>query len=157
MVGAGGVFIGLGSNLGSRREHILGALAELSEHADISVIARSSLHETEPVGGPEGQPLYLNCVAELATDIGPRKLLARLHEVEQRHGRRRTVHNGARTLDLDLLLYGEQVVDEPDLRVPHPRMWQRDFVMRPLAEVCTPDRLMQLTARYRVAATLDAH
>jgi len=136
VVSAGGVFIGLGSNLGDRAAHIYQALHELTERGDIRVLACSPLHETEPVGGPPGQPMYLNAVAELDTALGPRELLARLLEIEQRHGRQRSVPNGPRTLDLDLLLYRDQVVTEPDLIVPHPRMWQREFVMRPLDEIC---------------------
>ena len=143
MVETGGVFIGLGSNLGDRARHIHDALRELAQVGDVCVVACSSLHETEPVGGPAGQPRFLNAVAELATELEPRALLVRLLEIEQRHGRQRTVPNGPRTLDLDLLLYGQRIVDEPDLHVPHPRMWQRSFVLEPLAEVCDEQRLEQ--------------
>ena len=138
MVDQGGIFIGLGSNLGDRAGHIRDALRELAEAGDIRVVACSRVHETEPVGGPPGQPPYLNAVAELATDLAPRDLLVRLLEIERRHGRQRGVPNGPRTLDLDLLLYRDLLVDEPDLCVPHPRMWQRSFVMEPLAEICQP-------------------
>lgn len=136
MVDQGGIFIGLGSNLGDRAGHIRDALRELAEASDIRVVACSRVHETEPVGGPPGQPPYLNAVAELATDLAPRDVLVRLLEIERRHGRQRGVPNGPRTLDLDLLLYRDLAVDEPDLRVPHPRMWERSFVMEPLAEIC---------------------
>ncbi|MCK4342566.1 MAG: 2-amino-4-hydroxy-6-hydroxymethyldihydropteridine diphosphokinase, partial [Phycisphaerae bacterium] len=142
MVKPGGVYIGLGSNLGDREQHIRHALRELAEPGDIQVLACSTLHETDPVGGPPGQPKYLNAVAELATELGPRALLERLFEIEDRHGRRRTVPNGPRTLDLDLLLYRDRVIDEPDLCVPHPCMWQRSFVMQPLAEICSLERLV---------------
>jgi 2-amino-4-hydroxy-6-hydroxymethyldihydropteridine diphosphokinase len=145
MTARGAVFIGLGSNLGDRERHIRDALRELAEPGDIQVLHCSTLHETEPVGGPPGQPKYLNAVAELSTDLPPRALLARLQEIEQRHGRQRTVRHGPRTLDLDLLLYDDRVIDEPDLQVPHPRMWQRTFVTGPLAEICAVERL----ARYR--------
>ena len=131
----------LGSNLGDRAQHIRDALRELAEAGDIRIVACSSLRETEPVGGPAGQPRFLNAVAELATALEPRALLERMQEIEQRHARRRGVVNGPRTLDLDLLLYNDQVVDAPDLCVPHPRMWQRAFVMEPLAEVCDAGRL----------------
>jgi len=140
-----GIFIALGSNRGDRERHIRDALRELAEPGDIQVLRCSTLHETEPVGGPPGQPNYLNAVAELATGLEPRALLARLQEIEQRHGRQRTVHHGPRTLDLDLLLYDDRVIDEPNLQVPHPRMWQRTFVTGPLAEICAAERL----ARYR--------
>jgi 2-amino-4-hydroxy-6-hydroxymethyldihydropteridine diphosphokinase len=141
MVAKGGVFIALGSNLGDRAGHIRQALHQLGEAGDIRVTACSALHETEAVGGPPGQPAYLNAVAELATDLAPRDLLARLLAIERRHGRQRAVPNGPRTLDLDLLLYHDRVVHEPGLQVPHPRMWERPFVLEPLAEICPPTRL----------------
>ena len=137
----GDVYIALGSNLGDRSAHIHSALTEIQEAGDIRVLQCSSLHETEPVGGPPGQPHFLNAVAELATELEPRELLARLLAIEARHGRVRTVPNDARTLDLDLLLYRDRVIDEPNLSVPHPRMWERSFVMDPLAEICSPEQL----------------
>jgi len=141
MVTSRGIFIGLGSNLGDRAAHIRDALRELAEAGDIQVVACSRSHETDPVGGPPGQPRYLNAAAELVTDLAPRDLLARLLEIERRHGRQRSVPNAPRTLDLDLLLYRDRQIDEPGLHVPHPRMWDRPFVMEPLAEICPPDRL----------------
>ena len=141
-----GIFIALGSNLGDREGHIRGALRELAESGDIRVLSCSSLHETEPVGGPADQPRFLNAAAELDSELDPRALLERMLDIESRHGRQRTVPNGPRTLDLDLLLYRDCVIDEPDLRIPHPRMWRRAFVMQPLAEVCDPRRLA--AARY---------
>ena len=130
------VYIGLGSNLGDRAEHISAALRELATPGDIRVVAVSTLHETEPVGGPAGQTRYLNAAAELETTLTARELLARMQEIEQRHGRVRDVANGPRTLDLDLLLFGDEVIDEPDLCVPHPRMCTRSFVVEPLSEIC---------------------
>ncbi len=143
MVTSRGIFIGLGSNLGDRTGHIRDALRDLAEQGDIQVVACSRLHETDPVGGPPGQPQYLNAVAELATALAPRDLLARLLEIERRHGRQRSVPNAPRTLDLDLLLYHDRQIDEPSLHVPHPRMWERPFVMEPLAEVCPPTQRPQ--------------
>jgi len=134
--GAGGIFIALGSNLGDRESNIRAALHDLEQKRDIRVVRCSRLHESAPVGGPPGQPPYLNAVAELETGLSPRGLLKRLLEIERRHGRERTVPDGPRTLDLDLLLYRDQIISEPDLVVPHPRMWQRPFVMQPLAEIC---------------------
>jgi 2-amino-4-hydroxy-6-hydroxymethyldihydropteridine diphosphokinase len=142
MVAEPGVFIGLGANLGDRARHIEAALTELAERGDIRIVACSSLHETDPVGGPPDQPRFLNAVAELATALPPLELLARLQEIERRHGRERLVPNGPRTLDLDLLLYRDRVLDTGELVVPHPRMWQRPFVMQPLAEICDLDRLV---------------
>jgi 2-amino-4-hydroxy-6-hydroxymethyldihydropteridine diphosphokinase len=143
----GGIYIAVGSNLGNRAGHIEAALHELEEHGDIRVVRRSTLHETEPVGGPAGQPRFLNAAAELATALEPRALLARLLEIEQRHGRERVVPNGPRTLDLDLLLYGDRVLDEPDLQVPHPRMWERAFVLAPLGEIADVAELKAMFCR----------
>lgn len=142
MVAEGGVFIGLGSNLGDREQHIHTALRELAEAGDIRVVAVSRVYDTEPVACPPGQPRFLNAVAELATALDPHALLARLQAIEVRHGRTRSLPNGPRTLDLDLLLYGDRVIDDPALTVPHPRMWQRRFVMEPLAEICDLARLV---------------
>lgn len=143
----GGIFIALGSNVGDREGHIRAALTELEAQGDVQVLACSTLHESEAVGGPAGQPPYLNAVAELATELEPHDLLARLHGLEARHGRVRTVRNGPRTLDLDLLVYRARVIDDGQLCVPHPRMWQRSFVMEPLAEICD---LARLVAAYRL-------
>lgn len=142
-------YIALGSNVGDREDHLRRALAELEERGDIRVERCSSIHETDPVGGPPGQGRYLNAVAAIETSLPPRALLARLLEIEERHGRIRAERNGPRTLDLDLLLYGDQRIDEPGLTVPHPRMWEREFVMMPLLEVC--DRAWLHTRRTQTA------
>jgi 2-amino-4-hydroxy-6-hydroxymethyldihydropteridine diphosphokinase len=136
--------------------HIRSALRELADEGDICVLAVSSLHETAPVGGPPGQPAFLNAVAELATTLGPHELLERLQEVEARHGRERTVPDGPRTLDLDLLLFRGEALDGPELTLPHPRMWQRRFVMEPLAEICDLGRLVA-ARRLRSARPEVAH
>lgn len=141
------VFIGLGSNLGDRAAHIEAALAELDALAGVRVVARSRLHETEPVGGPPGQPKYLNAAAELRTDLTPQGLLGRMLEIERAHGRVRDVPAGPRTLDLDLLLFGFRSIRTPGLSVPHPRMWQRAFVLAPLSEICEPAYLTALRQR----------
>ena len=137
----GGIYIALGSNLGDRATHIHTALAELQHENDIRVLCSSSLHETKPVGGPPGQGLFLNAAAELDTDLSPQALLERMLTIEARHGRVRMVPNGARTLDLDLLIYRDRCLNEDNLFVPHPRMWDRPFVMQPLAEICPASRL----------------
>lgn len=134
-----GVFIALGSNLGDRAATLAAALRDLAESGEIRVVRASSFHETEPVGGPAGQPNYLNAVAQLETTLSPRELLDRMLEIERRYGRERGVRNGPRTLDLDLLLFGDRVIDEADLVVPHPRMWERGFVTIPLAEISDID------------------
>ena len=128
-------FIGLGANLGDREATIRAALAALGEEDGIEVVAVSTLRETEPVGvGP--QPLFLNGAAELETTLNARELLDRLLATEQRFGRTRTPgEHGPRTLDLDLVLFGNEQIDEPGLTVPHPRLHERAFVLDPLAEL----------------------
>ena len=122
-------YIGLGSNLGDREESIRRA-AEL-----IGARRLSTIRETEP-WGIEDQPFFLNAVAEVETDLPPRRLLDRLLEVERTLGRTRDgIRFGPRTIDLDLLLYGEETIDEAGLQVPHPRLHERRFVLEPLAEL----------------------
>jgi len=127
------VFLGLGSNIGDRQGHLRRAVSELP-----GLVALSPVYETEPVGGPPGQERYLNLVAELDTGLTPRELLGLAHRLEREAGRVRTVKDGPRTLDVDVLLVGDVVIDEPDLVVPHPRMWERRFVVEPLADLA-PD------------------
>ena len=126
--------IGLGSNLGDRRGLIEAALRTLDGLAGVKVTAVSPLIETEPVG-PPGQPGYLNGAAALKTTLGPRELLKAMHALEVSSGRDRQTEQrwGPRRLDLDLLLWGDLVIDEPGLTVPHPRMHERLFVLEPLA------------------------
>ena len=128
-------FVGLGANLGERERTVRAALDSLGDEAGVEVVAVSTLRETEPVGVGE-QPLYLNGAAELETTLTARELLDRLLAVERRFGRVRSPgEHGPRTLDLDLLLYGDDVIDEPELHVPHPRLHERRFVLEPLAEL----------------------
>jgi 2-amino-4-hydroxy-6-hydroxymethyldihydropteridine diphosphokinase len=128
-------YVGLGANLGDREGTIRAAVAALAEEEGIEVVAVSTLRDTEPVGVGE-QPRYLNGVAALETTLPPRRLLEWLLEVEQRFGRVRVPgEHGPRTLDLDLLLYGDEAIDEPGLTVPHPRLHERRFVLEPLAEL----------------------
>jgi 2-amino-4-hydroxy-6-hydroxymethyldihydropteridine diphosphokinase len=129
-------FIGLGSNLGDRAEALRQGVAQLEAAGDVTAV--SPLYETEPVGGPEDQGAFLNVVVELATADGPRELLARCQALEEAAHRVRTVRFGPRTLDADVLLVGDLEVDEADLVVPHPRMWERRFVLQPLADLA-PD------------------
>ena len=123
-------FLGLGSNMGDRRRHLADAVASLPD-----VVAVSPVYETEPVGGPEGQGPYLNLVVELDTDHTPHELLALAGRLEAAAGRERTVRHGPRTLDVDVLLVGDLVVDDDVLTVPHPRMRERAFVLAPLADL----------------------
>lgn len=124
--------IGLGSNLGDRREHLRGALLEMRALGRVRAV--SPLFETEPVGLRE-QPRFLNAVAVLETELAARELLARLLEIEARHGRVRREKDGPRTLDLDLLSYGGEVIRAPGLEVPHARLHERRFVLAPMAAV----------------------
>ena len=127
--------IGLGSNLGDRRATLEGAIAALTGTSGIHVQKISSFHETEPVGGPSGQAMYLNAAAVIETDLDPHGLLIALQKIETRFGRVRTIHWGERTLDLDLLLFADQIVSTTELTVPHPHLRVRRFVLEPLAEV----------------------
>jgi 2-amino-4-hydroxy-6-hydroxymethyldihydropteridine diphosphokinase len=129
-------YVGVGSNLGKPREAIAAALDLLRAEAGIEVVAVSSLFETEPVGYLN-QPRFLNGAAALETELPPRELLERLLQVERRLGRVRGEgpRFGPRTIDLDLLLYGDEIVEEPGLTVPHPRLHERRFALEPLAEL----------------------
>ncbi len=132
-------YIALGSNLGDRESSIHGALDALDACADIDLIASSTIIETDPVG-PSGQGAYLNAAAHVRTTCSARALLEMLLGIEQDFGRDRSKEQrwGPRTLDLDLLIYVDQVIDEPGLCIPHPRLHERDFVLIPLAEIA-PD------------------
>ena len=128
-------FIGLGSNLGDREAYLRRALDLLRADPSIELLAVSSFRETDPVGFLD-QPRFLNAAAALETELAARALLERLLAVEQVLGRRRDGPRfGPRTIDLDLLLHGEEVVNEPGLTVPHPRLAERRFVLEPLHEL----------------------
>jgi len=127
-------FIGLGSNLGDREAMIRMALDDLARLPETSLVRASSLYDTEPVGDVD-QPNFLNAVAQIDTELTARQLLWNLQLIERRLGRVRTQKWGPRTIDLDLLLYGALVVDEPDLKVPHPELIRRSFVLVPLVEL----------------------
>jgi len=128
-------YIGVGGNLGDRVAYLEGACAALEASEQIELLARSRTYETAPVG-PPGQGPYLNAVVCLETSLEPRALLERLQTIETAAGRvRGHVRNAPRTIDLDILLYGDWKLDEEGLSVPHPRMHERGFVLEPLAEV----------------------
>jgi 2-amino-4-hydroxy-6-hydroxymethyldihydropteridine diphosphokinase len=131
-------FLGLGSNLGDRAEHLRAAVDTLADpDAGLGFVAVSPAYETDPVSGPE-QDRYLNLVVELDTTCSPRELLAICHRLESAAGRVRAERWGPRTLDVDVLWIDGVTVDEPDLVVPHPRMWERRFVLAPLHDLA-PD------------------
>jgi 2-amino-4-hydroxy-6-hydroxymethyldihydropteridine diphosphokinase len=145
-------YVALGSNLGDREATIRGALAELDAAPGVRVVAVSTLVETEPVGYLD-PPRFLNGAAALETDLPARELLALLLETERRHGRRRkgVPAQGPRTLDLDLLLYGDAEIDEEGLQIPHPRLHERAFVLGPLAEL---DPALQVPRKGQVQTLL---
>jgi len=129
-------FVGLGANLEDPQAQIERALELLAEEDGVEVAAVSTLRWTDPVGYAD-QPRFLNGVAELRTTLGARELLERLLTIERRLGRVRGEgpRFGPRTIDLDLLLYGDEVIDEPGLQIPHPRLHERGFALEPLAEL----------------------
>ncbi|HYU19982.1 MAG TPA: dihydropteroate synthase [Chloroflexota bacterium] len=131
------VYLGLGANLSDRAANLAAAIHMLSERPGVRVIRRSSLYETSPVG-PDGQPDFLNSVLEAETTLGPLDLLASLKQIERALGRQPGPRWGPRPIDLDILLFGERQISSPDLTVPHPRLWDRLFVLEPLAELA-PD------------------
>ena len=130
--GAATVFLGLGSNLGDRQGNLLAAVQMLRQWASIEQI--SSLYETDPVG-LEDQPRFLNCAVRIKTDLDPRGLLTALKEIERRVGRRPRGRWGPREIDLDILFYGDLILVEDDLIIPHPRAHERLFVLRPLSDI----------------------
>jgi 2-amino-4-hydroxy-6-hydroxymethyldihydropteridine diphosphokinase len=133
-------YVGIGSNLGDRLENLRTAVRELAGTPDVRFVRSSSVYETAPVGGPE-QGDFLNAVVEISTELEPRALLEALQLIENELGRVRAERFGPRTIDLDLLLYGDEEIDEPDLTVPHPRMHERAFVVVPLMELEAGDAL----------------
>jgi 2-amino-4-hydroxy-6-hydroxymethyldihydropteridine diphosphokinase len=127
-------FVGIGSNLGDREGNLRQAVELLSAEDGIDVVAVSEIRETDPVGPVEQGP-FLNGAVRIETDLAPRELLERLLAVEERLGRVRRERWGPRTIDLDLLLYGDDVVDEPGLTVPHARLHERRFALEPLSDL----------------------
>ncbi len=126
-------FIALGANLGEPLVTLRRAKGDLAALGTLTGVSR--LYRTAPVGGPPGQPEYLNAAVRLETDLAPADLLAALHAAEARAGRVRRERWEARSLDLDLILYGNRVQDTPGLTLPHPRAWERAFVLAPLADL----------------------
>ncbi len=132
------ILLSLGSNLGDRDSNLRTALEQLEE-AGISVTHRSSLYETEPVDLQE-QPNFVNLVCEVKTQLSPDQLLETCLAVEQKMGRKRRQRWGPRKIDIDLLFYGQEIIDQPQLQIPHPRLRQRRFVLIPLEEICSSFR-----------------
>jgi 2-amino-4-hydroxy-6-hydroxymethyldihydropteridine diphosphokinase len=130
-------YVGIGSNIGEPRRQLQAAIEELKKLPDSAVVLASGLYRSAPLGYAN-QPDFLNAVVQIDTRLSPEALLDRLREIEDRHGRERPFPGAPRTLDLDLLLYGDRTIDTPRLKVPHPRMHERAFVLKPLAEIA-PD------------------
>ena len=146
-------FVGLGSNLGDREGYLRAALAALAAEPGIEVDAVSAIRDTDPVGFLD-QPRFLNAVARVETSLAPRDLLERLLGVERALGRTRAPERyGPRTIDLDLLLYGREVLSEPGLEIPHPRLHERRFVIEPLVEL---EPALEVPGRGPVRALLAA-
>ncbi|MGF7129785.1 2-amino-4-hydroxy-6-hydroxymethyldihydropteridine diphosphokinase [Paraburkholderia sp. EB58] len=137
-------YLGLGANLGDARQTLKDAVVCLAQQHTITVLAKSSLYRTAPIdaGGDD----YYNCVVKLETTLPVRHLLALCHKIELHFGRERPFRNAPRTLDLDILLYGDHLIDEPDLIVPHPRLTERAFALVPLTEL-DPDLTIPLHGR----------
>ena len=138
------VAVALGSNLGDRRGHLEYAIAALGR--DLAGLIASSFMETAPVGVDPGQPAFLNAAVVGMAELSPRELLNRLLKIEDERGRERPYAMAPRTLDLDLILYGAEVMNEPGLSIPHPRFREREFVLAPLAEIA-PEMVDPVTGR----------
>lgn len=150
-------YIALGSNMGDRGANLAAALQALANTDCIEVVTTSSVYETVAVGGPQQQDNYFNAAAKLTTTLTPHELLGHMHRIERDLGRTRMVTWGPRTIDLDILLYGDQVIGDEELVVPHPLMHERRFVMEPLAEIA-PEAvhpLLQMTAETILASLID--
>jgi 2-amino-4-hydroxy-6-hydroxymethyldihydropteridine diphosphokinase len=149
------VYLSLGSNVGDRAAHIESALACLAEE-NVRIVKRSSFYETEPVEFL-AQGWFLNIAVEAETELMPRQLLRVIRNIERALGRKRIVHSGPRTIDIDILLFGTSITNAADLEIPHPRMTERRFVLVPMAEIVPTLRhpVLRLTMTELLAATKD--
>ena len=128
-------YLGIGSNLGNRRKNIRLAIEKINALKETRVVKPSRIIETEPVGGPAGQGKFLNAALKIRTKLPPLILLKKLKTIEKELGRKKTVRNGPRTIDLDILFYGDKIINKKNLVIPHPRIFEREFVIKPLSEI----------------------
>lgn len=128
-------YLGIGSNLGDRRKNIKTAVKKISALKGTRILKISPIIETLPVGGPRRQGKFLNAALKIKTRLTPVILLRKLQNIEKELGREKTVRNGPRTIDLDILFYGNRIIQRKDLQIPHPEVFRRDFVLRPLSEI----------------------
>jgi len=147
-------YLGLGSNIGDRRANLAEALQHLGQLPAIEIVKTSSIYETAPVG-PRDQPDFFNQVVQAEVTCSPRQLLELLQKIEQDMGRVRRRRWGERIIDIDILLYGDETMDEPDFQIPHPQMLARQFVLVPLAEIA-PDLVLPDGRRAADAADAGA-
>ena len=149
------VFIGLGSNVGDREGNLNKAAGLLRN--EMKLLKISSMYETEPMYLTD-QPWFVNCVAKFETNLAPKELLERLRNIERRLGRQENVKYGPRSIDLDILFYGNEVINESDLKIPHPKLYERRFVLVPFVEI-EPDRVHPIygTSVAALLANLDSN
>ena len=146
------IYLSLGSNLGDREANLSAAIVHLAA-PDLQILRVSPVYETEPVDYTD-QPQFLNAVLEAETELTPEALLARIGSIENELGRQRSIPKGPRAIDIDILLYGDLIIDQPNLQIPHPRMAERRFVLSPLADLA-PD-LIHPAARRTVTDLLES-
>lgn len=126
------VYLGLGSNIGNRSQNLTTALTELTQFG--TILKKSQIYETEPIGY-KNQEDFLNMAIEISTILSPIELIVRLEEIEHKMGRIKEIPDGPRIIDLDILLFGNEIIDTPSLKIPHPKLQKRKFVLQPLSEI----------------------
>ncbi|MBI5181605.1 MAG: 2-amino-4-hydroxy-6-hydroxymethyldihydropteridine diphosphokinase [Nitrospirae bacterium] len=138
-------YLGIGSNIGNKIENCKKAIELLNEHTQVKVLKISGFYETEPVGYKE-QEWFVNCAVEIKTDLNPQELLLLCQTIESKLGRERKIKYGPRIIDLDILLYNNDIIDNKDLKTPHPEMQKRGFVLKPLSDIA-PDAVHPVLKR----------
>ncbi|MFH1413862.1 MAG: 2-amino-4-hydroxy-6-hydroxymethyldihydropteridine diphosphokinase [Candidatus Omnitrophota bacterium] len=128
-------YLGIGSNLGNRRENIKLAVKKVNSLRDTRVLKLARVIKSKPVGDPSGQRGFLNTALKIRTNLAPRSLLKNLKKIEKECGRKRTVRFGPRPIDLDILFYSDRILNSRKLTIPHPRIFEREFVVKPLLEI----------------------